>query len=97
MSVVTSNTLDIREIAPRDRHAVIFARFDELPAGDSLELINDHDPRPLQGQFQIRSANAFTWDYLEAGPNVWRVQIGKKAKAGNAGGGSCCSGGGCCG
>ena len=42
MSTVTSNTLDIREIAPRDRHAVIFARFDELPAGESLELINDH-------------------------------------------------------
>ncbi len=92
MSAVTSNTLDIREIAPRDRHAVIFARFDELVAGDSLELINDHDPRPLHGQFQIRSANAFSWDYLEAGPDVWRVQIGKKA---TAGGGSCCSGGGC--
>ena len=60
MSTVTSNTLDIREIAPRDRHAVIFARFDELPAGESLELINDHDPKPLHGQFQIRSANALT-------------------------------------
>lgn len=94
MSTVTSNTLDIREIAPRDRHAVIFARFDELPAGESLELINDHDPKPLPGQFQIRSANAFSWDYLETGPNVWRVQIGKKAIAS---GGSCCSGGGCCG
>ena len=94
MSTVTSNTLDIREIAPRDRHAVIFARFDELPAGESLELINDHDPKPLHGQFQIRSANAFSWYYLETGPNVWRVQIGKKAIAS---GGSCCSGGGCCG
>ncbi len=94
MSTVTSNTLDIREIAPRDRHAVIFARFDELPAGESLELINDHDPKPLHGQFQIRSANAFSWDYLEAGPNVWRVQIGKKTIAS---GSSCCSGGGCCG
>lgn len=94
MSAVTSNTLDIREIAPRDRHAVIFARFDELQAGDSLELVNDHDPKPLHGQFQLRSANAFSWDYLEAGPEVWRVQIGKKAKASA---GSCCSGGGCCG
>ena len=94
MSTVTSNTLDFREIAPRDRHAVIFARFDELPAGESLELINDHDPKPPHGQFQIRSANAFSWDYLETGPNVWRVQIGKKAIAS---GGSCCSGGGCCG
>ena len=94
MSTVTSNTLDIREIAPRDRHAVIFARFDEPPAGESTVLINVHDPKPLHGQFQIRSANAFSWDYLETGPNVWRVQIGKKAIAS---GGSCCSGGGCCG
>ena len=94
MTTVTSNTLDIREIVPRDRHDVIFARFDELEAGDALQLINDHDPRPLRDQFQIRFANAFSWDYLEAGPDVWRVQIGKKAKAG---GGNCCSGGGCCG
>jgi uncharacterized protein (DUF2249 family) len=92
MSAVASNSLDIREIAPRDRHAVIFARFDELPAGDSFVLINDHDPRPLHGQFSIRSANSFSWEYLEAGPDVWRVQIGKKAKSG---GGGCCSGGGC--
>lgn len=78
MSTVTSNTLDIREIAPRDRHAVIFARFDELPAGESLELINDHDPKPLHGQFQIRSANAFSWDYLETGPTFGAFRLVKR-------------------
>ncbi|MDO8456703.1 MAG: DUF2249 domain-containing protein [Burkholderiaceae bacterium] len=93
MSAATTNALDIREIAPRERHAVIFARFDELEPGDALQLINDHDPQPLHGQFQIRSANGFSWDYLEAGPDVWRVQIGKKAKASS----NCCSGGACCG
>lgn len=94
MSAVSSNTLDIREIAPRDRHALIFARFDDLAAGDTLELVNDHDPKPLHSQFMIRCTDAFSWDYLEAGPKLWRVQIGKKAKVD---GGSCCSGGGCCG
>lgn len=93
MSAATTNALDIREIAPRERHAVIFARFDELEAGDSLQLINDHDPKPLHDQFQLRSANGFSWDYLEAGPEVWRVQIGKKAVVTS----NCCSGGACCG
>ncbi len=94
MLTVASNTLDIRKIAPHERHAIIFARFDELKTGESIELVNDHDPRPLHSQFQQRFANEFSWDYLEAGPDVWRVQIGTKT---NVGGSSCCSGGNCCG
>lgn len=93
MSADFTNTLDIRNIAPRERHLMIFTRFEALQPGQSLQLINDHDPKPLHDQFQIRSADGFSWDYLEAGPDVWRVQIGKKAAVTS----NCCSGGACCG
>jgi uncharacterized protein (DUF2249 family) len=69
--------LDVREIPPRERHPLIFGTFERLAAGESLLLVNDHDPKPLYYQFQAESAGTFTWNYLEQGPEVWRVEIGK--------------------
>jgi uncharacterized protein (DUF2249 family) len=40
-------------------------------------LVNDHDPRPLRYQFEAQYAGEYTWEYLEAGPAVWRVRIGR--------------------
>ena len=72
-------TLDVRTIAPRDRHPLIFGKFDALAPGESLELVNDHDPKPLYYQFQAELGPIFTWDYLETGPEVWKVRITKAA------------------
>lgn len=91
-------TIDVRVIAPRERHAVIFACFDQLQPGQALELVNDHDPRPLRFQFEDRAGGQFEWNYLEAGPALWRVRIGRSAVAAvMPAGDSCCSGGACCG
>lgn len=32
---------------------------------------------PLYYQFAAERQGAFTWRYLEEGPEVWRVEIGK--------------------
>ena len=93
MSVSTASTLDLRQIAPPQRHALIFSTFEALLPGQALELINDHNPQPLNDQFQMRSPGQFSWNILEQGPQVWRVQIAKTGKAAASGG--CC--GGCCG
>jgi uncharacterized protein (DUF2249 family) len=77
MSDVSTNILDVRAIAPRDRHPLIFNTFDSLPEGTSFTLVNDHDPQPLYYQFLHVRENQFTWEYLEQGPEVWRVQIEK--------------------
>jgi uncharacterized protein (DUF2249 family) len=73
----SKSTIDVREIPPRERHPLIFDTFDQLSPGEALLLINDHDPKPLYYQFQAESTGKFTWDYLETGPDVWRVRIGK--------------------
>ena len=74
-------TLDVRAIAPRERHPLIFGTFDALAPGVSLELVNDHDPKPLYYQFKAESQAGFSWEYLEEGPEVWRVAIGKAGAA----------------
>ncbi len=40
-----------------------------------MVVTSDHDPRPLQYQIATRYPDTFGWEYLEEGPDVWRVQI----------------------
>ena len=70
--------VDVRFTPPAQRHPLIFGTFEKLAPGQSLVLINDHDPKPLYYQFQAERTGEFTWDYLEQGPEVWRVRIGRR-------------------
>ncbi len=79
MAITDESTLDVREVAPRIRHPLIFDTFDALQPGDSFRLVNDHDPKPLYYQFSFEKAGRFEWEYLEEGPRGWRVRIGKAA------------------
>lgn len=70
--------LDVRVIPPREKHPAIFGLFEALDPGTSFVLVNDHDPLPLRYQFQYEHEDEFSWEYLEEGPRVWRVEIGKR-------------------
>lgn len=72
-------TIDVRTIMPRERHPLIFDTFNKLGAGDAFLLVNDHDPKPLYYQFKAELGQAFEWDYLESGPEVWKVRIARPA------------------
>jgi uncharacterized protein (DUF2249 family) len=67
--------IDVRTVLPRDRHPMIFSTFDNLNPGESFELINDHAPKPLYYQFLHEREGLFAWQYLEEGPETWRVRI----------------------
>ena len=73
--------LDVRVIPPREKHPTIFRTFDGLPAGGAFTLINDHDPAPLRHQFEATRPERFAWTYVERGPDVWCVEIGRQQKA----------------
>lgn len=67
--------IDVRSIPRPLRHGLIFRAFDELRPAETLDLVSDHDPRPLRYLFDVRYPGAFAWDYLEQGPRMWRVRI----------------------
>jgi len=69
--------LDVRAEPPVRRHVVIFEAFEALDAGAGFELVNGHDPKPLYYQFAAERPGAFTWEYVEEGPEVWRVRVGR--------------------
>ncbi len=76
---IIKTTIDVRQIPPPQRHPLIFQTFEALQAGEAFRLINDHDPKPLHYQFKYEREGQFTWEYVESGPEVWQVIVGKTA------------------
>ncbi|WP_030421807.1 DUF2249 domain-containing protein [Streptomyces sp. SCSIO 75703] len=71
--------VDVREIPHGRRHPRIFTRFARLAPGEDFVLVNNHDPKPLRREFEATHPGAHTWEYVESGPDVWRVRIGRRA------------------
>jgi uncharacterized protein (DUF2249 family) len=73
----TPEVVDVREIPHGRRHPRIFGIYARLAPGESFVLVNNHDPKLLRREFQATYPDRFGWDYLEAGPDRWRVRIGR--------------------
>ena len=86
--MTTDPRLDVRSEVPARRHTLILDTYHSLIPGAGFELVNDHDPKPLYYQFQAEMPGRFSWDYLETGPQDWRVRITRLA-ASHADG-TCC-------
>ena len=77
----TEKELDVRQIAPPQKHSTIFNTFENLEANQAFILVNDHDPKPLRYQMSaMMGDDAFQWEYLEEGPAIWKIRIAKNAK-----------------
>jgi uncharacterized protein (DUF2249 family) len=73
-------TLDVRPMPPRVRHETIIDRLDQLVAGETLRLVNDHDPAPLRYQLDATRPDQFGWEYVEQGPEEWAIDITSRAR-----------------
>lgn len=71
----TYPSIDVRTIPHHERHPRIFAMLDALTPKSSMLLTSDHDPVPLRRHLDLLYSGAFAWNYLEEGPDVWRVEI----------------------
>jgi regulator of cell morphogenesis and NO signaling len=78
MEAVHDNILNVTLLEPKLKHPTIFNRFDILAEGQSITIHNDHDPKPLYYQLLGERGNIFTWEYLEEGPDWWKVKIRKR-------------------
>ncbi len=71
--------MDVRPIPCSIKHGLIVQTWRELAVGDHFILLNDHDPVPLRYQFLAEWPDTFNWEYLEKGPEDFRVKITKIA------------------
>jgi uncharacterized protein (DUF2249 family) len=71
--------LDLREMPRGQRHPLVFSHLEKLVLGDSFTIVNDHDPQPLRKQLEMHFPGESTWNYLERGPDVFRIRINRIA------------------
>jgi len=70
--------LDARTIPQPIRHATIFGALETVQSGGGLVLIAPHDPLPLLAQVDQRWPGGFGVDYLERGPEAWRLLLSRR-------------------
>jgi len=73
------NVLDLVPVAPKHRFDRIMTAYARLGVKERLELRLDHEPECLYYTLlATRGDEAFAMEYLEAGPEVWRVCVEKR-------------------
>ncbi len=68
-------TLDLRPLAPPDRHRTVYEHLDCLAPGETLELVNDHRPSPLRYELEATRSGQYRWADGENGPETWTAAI----------------------
>jgi uncharacterized protein (DUF2249 family)/quercetin dioxygenase-like cupin family protein len=68
-------TLDARLIPKAVRHAAVFGALGTLPAGAALDVLEPHDPQRMLAELEQGQPGAFSVDFVESGPEVWRVRF----------------------
>lgn len=65
--------LDVQTIPHAVRHSAIFGVLDGLRPGFAVIISATHDPLPLLKQLEERSPGLFHTNYLDRGPERWRI------------------------
>jgi uncharacterized protein (DUF2249 family) len=70
--------LDARTVPHAIRHATVFGALDAVATGQALVLLAPHDPLPLLSHMEARTPGAFAVEYLERGPDTWRLRLARR-------------------
>lgn len=73
--------VDAREIPPVDRHDQIHQTFADMDPGETLTLINDHDPKPLyyEMEAEVSAFDADSYVVEREAPSRFVAQFPKAA------------------
>lgn len=70
--------LDASVVPHAIRHATVFGALDAVGPGKGMILIAPHDPIPLLAQIEQRHPGVFTTEYIQRGPEAWKIQFLRK-------------------
>lgn len=72
--------IDVRDIEPKDRHPKIMNTFAEMDSGETLRLINDHEPKPLfyEMQAEVEAFDADNYTSSKEGEEKFVAEFPKK-------------------
>ena len=82
----TTAVLDVCPVEPKHRFETIMSAYRALGVGEAMELVVDHDPTCMYFTLKAEYGDAyFSFQYLEEGPETWRVLVGKRGEPGGNG------------
>ena len=72
--------LDVRELPPADRHDRIHDAFESLDAGETLVVVNDHDPKPLfyEMREEVPAFDPEGYEVEQRAPDEFRARFPKR-------------------
>lgn len=77
-----ADVLDVRTIEPKHRFEAIMGAWHRLAPGEVLDLWVDHDPQCMYYTLKAEYGDeTFSFDYLEQGPESWRVLVTRRGVA----------------
>ncbi|MFB6150251.1 MAG: DUF2249 domain-containing protein [Haloarculaceae archaeon] len=73
-------TLDLRDVPPPERHPKIHDAFEDLDPGQTLRIVNDHDPKPLFYEFraEVDAFDAENYAVERRGPEEFAADLPKE-------------------
>jgi uncharacterized protein (DUF2249 family) len=74
-SGTNERVINVADIDPQHRHAILFRLFEHLAPDQSLQIVVDHNPRRLRLLLETQHGARCGWSYVEEGPDVWRVRL----------------------
>jgi uncharacterized protein (DUF2249 family) len=77
---MSGTTLDVRDVPPAERHPKIHSAFGELSSGETLTIVNDHEPKPLFYEFQaeVEAFDAEGYEVEQRQPNEFVARFPKR-------------------
>lgn len=81
--------IDVRELPPNERHGKVFELFDTLKPGETLLVVNDHEPVHLVAfmKHERRDFDAGAYSAYERKPGEWVGEFTKREGVPENGGG----------
>ncbi len=76
-----ADEIDLRSLPAAQRHRNVLRNARALTVGTSFVFVTDRDPEPFYYQLQTQHRHEFFWNYLDRGPSIWRVQVGRLQNA----------------
>jgi uncharacterized protein (DUF2249 family) len=72
--------LDVRDLPPGRRHPRIVTAFTELDSGETLELVDDHEPKPLVDELRSegQAFDSGAYEVEGAAPEAYVAMLPKQ-------------------
>jgi uncharacterized protein (DUF2249 family) len=72
--------IDVRDLPPAQRHPLIKTAFEEMDRGETLELVNAHEPKPLFYEFrsEVEAFDADGYEVEQSSPGEYVASFPKQ-------------------